>query len=137
MTRTQKNNDRNHAGLADGTALPEDRLPRYFAKSGHVDADPKSIKKQGAGRGNWGKDGEESQDYGYNFVNTRRRSNSSTQALGDFKTKFEAPEQEPVFEEGLHGPSEDDLEHASMISKEESLDSSTSIGSIMDEEEAK
>ena len=53
MTRTVKNNDRNHAGLADGTAVPEDRLPRYFAKSGHVDADPKSVKKQGAGRGNW------------------------------------------------------------------------------------
>lgn len=53
MTRTVKNNDRNHAGIADGTAVPEDRLPRYFAKSGYVDVDPKSVKKQGAGRGNW------------------------------------------------------------------------------------
>ena len=53
VTRSVKHNDRNHAGLADGTAVPEDRLPRYFAKSGHVDADPKGIKKQGAGRGNW------------------------------------------------------------------------------------
>ena len=53
VTRTIKNNDRNHAGLADGTALPEDRLPRYFAKTGHVDADPKGVKKQGGGKGNW------------------------------------------------------------------------------------
>jgi hypothetical protein len=53
MTRSNKANDRNHAGLADGSAIPEDRLPRYFAKSGHADADPTSIKKQGGGRGNW------------------------------------------------------------------------------------
>ena len=53
VTRTNKENDRNHSGLADGTALPEDRLPRYFAKHGHADADPKSIKKQGGGKGNW------------------------------------------------------------------------------------
>lgn len=53
VTRTVKLNDRNHAGLADGTAVREDHLPRYFAKSGHVDADPKSIKKAGSGKGNW------------------------------------------------------------------------------------
>jgi hypothetical protein len=53
VTRTNKGNDRNHAGLADGTALPEDHLPRYFAKSGHTDVDPTSVKKQGSGKGNW------------------------------------------------------------------------------------
>jgi hypothetical protein len=53
VTRTEKRNDRNHAGLADGTATAEDHLPRYFAKSGHVDADPAGIKKQGGGKGNW------------------------------------------------------------------------------------
>ena len=53
MTRSNKANDRNHAGLADGTALPEDRLPRYFAKHGFADADPTSVKKAGGGRGNW------------------------------------------------------------------------------------
>ena len=53
MTRSSKANDRNHAALADGTAVPEDRLPRYFAKSGFADADPTSFKKQGGGRGNW------------------------------------------------------------------------------------
>ena len=53
VTRTEKHNDRNHTGLADGTATAEDRLPRYFAKSGPDDADPKAIKKQGSGKGNW------------------------------------------------------------------------------------
>lgn len=53
VTRTNKGNDRNHSALADGTAVAEDRLPRYFAKHGHVDADPKAVKKQGGGKGNW------------------------------------------------------------------------------------
>jgi hypothetical protein len=53
VTRTEKHNDRNHSGLADGTASPEDHLPRYFAKSGHVDMDPKKVKKEGGGKGNW------------------------------------------------------------------------------------
>jgi len=134
MTRTNKGNDRNHSAIADGTALPEERLPRYFAKSGHVDADPKGIKKQGGGKGNWGRDGEESQDYGYTFTNNRRRSNSSTQALGDFKTKFEAMDADPVFEEELHGPTDDDIEKASTLSKEESVDSSTLGGSVDDDD---
>ena len=53
VTRTEKHNDRNHSGLADGTATPEDHLPRYFAKSGHVGEDPKKVKKEGGGKGNW------------------------------------------------------------------------------------
>ncbi|RMZ82779.1 hypothetical protein DV738_g1498, partial [Chaetothyriales sp. CBS 135597] len=125
LTRSNKANDRNHAGIADGSALPEERLPRYFAKSGNVDADPTSVKKAGAGRGNWGKQGDEAQDYGYNFANARRRSNSSTQVLGDFKTKFEMNEADPVFEEELHGPTDEDIEKASMVT-----DSSTIAGSV-------
>jgi hypothetical protein len=53
VTRTNKGNDRNHSAIADGSALPEERLPRYFAKHGHVDVDPKAVKKQGGGKGNW------------------------------------------------------------------------------------
>lgn len=78
--------------------------------------------------------GEESQDYGYNFTNQRRRSNSSTAVLGDFKTKFEAIDQDPVFEEELHGPIHDDADAGSTLSKEESIDSST-LGGSVDEEE--
>jgi hypothetical protein len=53
VTRSHKQNDRDHAGLADGTAAPEEHLPRYFAKSGFIDADPKKTKKNGGGKGNW------------------------------------------------------------------------------------
>jgi hypothetical protein len=53
VTRSYKQNDRDHVGLADGTAEAAEHLPRYFAKSGHVDADPKKVKKEGGGKGNW------------------------------------------------------------------------------------
>jgi hypothetical protein len=39
------------------------------------------------------------QDTQYSFANARRHSNSSTQGLSDFNTKFEGIDQEPVFEE--------------------------------------
>lgn len=80
-----------------------------------------------------GRDGEESQDYGYNFTNQRRRSNSSNQVLGDFKSKFETVDQDPVFEEELHGPIQDDLDEGSTLSKE-STDTSTIGGSVEEEE---
>jgi len=53
VTRSHKLNDRDHQGIIDGTADAEQRLPRYFAKAGHVDADPKKTKKDGAGKANW------------------------------------------------------------------------------------
>ncbi|KAJ5474813.1 hypothetical protein N7475_004379 [Penicillium sp. IBT 31633x] len=80
-----------------------ENLPRYFAKSGPTDADPRKTKKDGGGKGNWGRSGEEVQDTDYSFANARRRSNSSTQGLADFHTKFEAIDPEPVFEEEDYG----------------------------------
>jgi len=53
VTRSHKQNDRDHAGLADGTAEDIQHLPRYFGKNGHIDADPKKVKKEGGGKGNW------------------------------------------------------------------------------------
>lgn len=53
--------------------------------------------------------------------------------LGDFKTKFEAVDADPVFEEELHGPTDDDMEQASTLSKEESTDTSTLGGSVDDD----
>ena len=50
MTRSHKQNDRDHAGLPDGTASAEEHLPRYFAKSGYSDVDPKKTKKNGGGK---------------------------------------------------------------------------------------
>ncbi|KAI9867160.1 MAG: hypothetical protein M1813_009438 [Trichoglossum hirsutum] len=136
LTRSHKLNDRDHAGLADGTAAQEEHLPRYFAKHGPVDADPKKTKKDGAGKGNWGRDGDEIEDYNYNMTKPRRHSNSSTAVSKDFKTKFEAVDPEPVFEEELHGPmrggdEKDDAE------KDLSAVSTTSSASVEDEEVAK
>jgi len=136
MGKTTKFNDRDHAGLADGTAAATEHLPRYFAKSGHVDSDPKKIKKNGAGKGGWGVDGDEVQDEGFNLANARRRSNSSsyTAGLKDFKTKFEHVEQEPVFEEELHGaPVEDDDE----LPITRRVNTESSDGSIDEDDKAK
>jgi hypothetical protein len=105
MARSRKQNDRDHAALAAGTSTANDHLPRFFGKHGHADANPKKAKKDGAGKGGWGVEGEEYEDTGYNLANARRRSNSSsyTTGLKAFKTKFETVEDEPVFEESLHG----------------------------------
>jgi len=136
MTRSHKLNDRDHAALADGSAAPEEHLPRYFAKSGFTDADPKKTKKNGGGKGNWGVEGEEIQDSGFNMSNARRRSNSSSYAAGlkDFKTKFEQIDADPVFEENIHGAQiDDDLAETSRVNTE----SSESGGSIDEEEKGR
>lgn len=109
MTRTQKFNNRDHAGLADGTADAFEHLPRYFAKSGHVGEAPNKVKKEGGGKANWGHPGEEAHDMGYSFTAARRRSNSSVHnVLSDFTTKFETPEEDPFFEEHMAAPKDDE-----------------------------
>ncbi|KAG2024458.1 hypothetical protein GB937_003649 [Aspergillus fischeri] len=116
VTRSHKLNGRDHSGLSDGMAASLEHIPRYFAKSGPIDADPKKTKKDGGGKGNWGRSGEEVQDYDYTFTNARRHSNSSSQGMADFRTKFETIEPDPVFEHRLHGPRNDPIEHGdSMI----------------------
>lgn len=84
-----------------------------------------------------GAPGDEKEDLGYNFNNARRRSNSSSHnAIGDFKTKFEAVESDPVFEEEFHGPKDvEDDEHMG-LAKSETADS-TSSASVDEEELAK
>lgn len=77
------------------------------------------------------------QDYGYKFTNARRRSNSSSHGLGEFKTKFEAVEADPVFEEELHGHHEDPEEGENLSLEKEESAGSTSGGSIEEEELAK
>lgn len=73
-----------------------------------------------------GRSGDEKQDYGYTFANARRRSNSSNQALAEFRTKFETVEPEPVFEEGVRGPSEVPVANESTVTKVESTSSNDS-----------
>ncbi|KAH6840713.1 hypothetical protein B0I37DRAFT_357574 [Chaetomium sp. MPI-CAGE-AT-0009] len=108
MTRSHKFNDKDHAGLADGTVLPHDSLPKFFAKNGFAGADPKKAKKDGGGRANWGNAGDEVIDGDFNFHNARRRSNSSSLSsnIENLKTKFEVNEPEPVFEENM-GPEDE------------------------------
>lgn len=79
-----------------------------------------------------GVDGEEVQDEGFNLANARRRSNSSsyTAGLKDFKTKFEQVEQEPVFEEDLHGAYEE-------LPETRRVNTESSEGSIDEKDEAK
>ncbi|KAK0720696.1 hypothetical protein B0H67DRAFT_199705 [Lasiosphaeris hirsuta] len=110
MTRSHKFGEKDHAGLAEGTVDPRDHVPKFFAKNGFADTDPKKTKKNGGGKGNWGNAGEEVIDEPFNFANARRRSNSSGFLAGadSLKTKFEFNEPEPVFEERLHGPEGDD-----------------------------
>lgn len=127
MTRSHKANDRDHKGLAEGTAAPMEHLPRFFAKHGHADVDPKKVKKDGSGRGNWGRFNDDIADDDFRFTNTRRRSNSSNLShhAVDLKTKFEVNEPEPVFEEDLHGPA-DDEEAGDELSKTDSSESGRS-----------
>lgn len=140
MTRSHKENDRDHKGLANGTAEPEQHLPRYFAKTGLVDTDPKKTKKDGHGKGGWyvialisrlsisqsylhvhrGRSGDEILDQSHNVVNPRRRSNSFVDHSQDFKTKFETVEPEPVFEEEVHSLPEED-EDGAELDRDESI----------------
>lgn len=53
VTRSHKSTDRDHAGLANGTAAPEDNLPKYFGKAGYAGESPSKTKKQGGGKSNW------------------------------------------------------------------------------------
>jgi len=126
MTRSHKFTDRDYSN----DASPAEHVPKFFAKAGFVDTDPKKIKKEGGGKGNWGHPGEEVVDVAHNMTNPRRRSNSSghTRGAKDFKTKFEIVEPEPVFEDM---PPEDD----NHIQLEQSTTSSTSEKSSVEEDQ--
>ncbi|GAB7356909.1 hypothetical protein MBLNU459_g7765t1 [Dothideomycetes sp. NU459] len=131
VTRSHKQNDRDHVGLANGTAAAEEHLPRYFAKAGYADNDPKTVKKSGFGKGNWGKQMDELEDFSYNPTKPRRRSNSFSVAPGhdNLKSKFEHVEHEPVFEEEIHGASALDFEN-----ELEKQSTSSSMDSVTEED---
>lgn len=65
-------------------------------------------------------------DYEYTFTNARRRSNSNTQNLTEFKTKFESTETEPVFEEEHPGPTQQDQAKDETLEKTNSVDTNNS-----------
>lgn len=87
-----------------------------------------------------GHPGEEAHDYGYNLTKLRRRSNSSSthgHAITDFKTKFEAVDPDPVFEEETMGalPDSDEPEFGVGLKKHDTMDS-VSGGSVEEEDAA-
>jgi hypothetical protein len=137
MTRSHKTTDRDHAGLANGTAVPEANLPKYFGKAGYAGESPSKTKKQGGGKSNWGSPGlSELEDYSYNPTKPRRRTNSFSAAAGHnlYKSKFEAVDPQAVieFDEDLHGASAEDLE----LEKMSSSSSAGTTGSVEEEEES-
>ncbi|KAK6197107.1 uncharacterized protein RJT21DRAFT_123520 [Scheffersomyces amazonensis] len=48
--------------------------PKWFTHHGYIDSDPTKVKKEGAGKNNWGKPGDENNVNMYNQSN-RRNSN--------------------------------------------------------------
>ncbi len=86
-----------------------------------------------------GREGDELIDYDFTLTKPRRRSNSSSHPNRDFKTKFETVDQDPVFEEELHGPGEaSSLDEAGAAEKESASSTSTSEGgSEEDDRQAK
>ncbi|KAF8421952.1 hypothetical protein EV426DRAFT_699441 [Tirmania nivea] len=95
MTRSHKANDPAHGVEAQGA---HDSVPRNFGKyATHTER----AKKNGGGKANWGRDGDELID-SEEFVihNARRRSNSKGHIENMFvQSKFEKHEEEPVFDE--------------------------------------
>jgi len=124
MTRTQKANDIPHNHPEAEAAFNEHQIPKYFGKSGHVDTAPNKTKKNGGGKGNWGLAGDEFQDLPkeYTVFKARRRSNSMGHIENMYvKSKFETLDDEPVFDEKIHGAAEpgvaeDGAELASTVS---------------------
>ena len=74
------------------------------------------------------------EDGGFTMANARRRSNSSsyTAGLKDFKTKFEHVENDPVFEEDIHGALDDDE-----LPETRRINTESSEGSIDEDDKAK
>ncbi|KAG0136539.1 hypothetical protein HOY82DRAFT_72282 [Tuber indicum] len=124
MTRTQKANDIPHNHPEAEAAFNEHQIPKFFGKSGHVDTAPNKTKKNGGGKGNWGLAGDELQDLPdeYTVFKARRRSNSMGHIENMYvKSKFETLDDEPVFDERIHGAvepgvAEDGAELASTVS---------------------
>ncbi|KAF3905809.1 hypothetical protein AA313_de0205617 [Arthrobotrys entomopaga] len=105
MTRTTKANDIPHNNPEAAAIMTENQLPKFFAKSGFVDTAPQKVKKEGGGRGNWGHPGDELEDLDeFNMNRARRYSNSSPTHTFQLKSKFETPEDDPLYDEDRHGP---------------------------------
>ncbi|KAK6517316.1 hypothetical protein TWF281_003974 [Arthrobotrys megalospora] len=112
MTRTTKANDIPHNNPEAASLMTEAHYPKFFAKSGFVDTAPSKTKKDGGGKGNWGHPGAELEDLDeFNMTRPRRYSNTSPTHTFQLKSKFEAHEEDPLFDEERHGPAPASEEH--------------------------
>ncbi|CCG21669.1 Stf2 protein [Candida orthopsilosis Co 90-125] len=50
--------------------------PKWFTHNGYINTDPTKIKKNGAGKNNWGQDGDESDFILFNKKSTSRRNSN-------------------------------------------------------------
>lgn len=126
MTRSHKANDPIHNGNAEGAGSAQgDSIPRNFGKHAAHTEPPNRAKKNGGGKANWGRDGDELLDETeFSMHNARRRSNSKGHIDNIMKSKFEVVEAEPVFDESMMSAEHaDQAETASSTS--ESTDKST------------
>lgn len=76
MTRTQK-----------WTVHEAASQPKWFTHHGHANTDPTKIKKEGAGRRNWGQPGDEltDEEMGHLFGKSTRRNSNHNQNERDMK----------------------------------------------------
>ncbi|KAF3907222.1 hypothetical protein ABW20_dc0101505 [Dactylellina cionopaga] len=109
MTRTTKANDVPHNNPELAALNTENHYPKFFAKSGFEGTAPTKTKKDGGGKGNWGQPGDELEDLDeFNMNSPRRYSNTSPVHSFQLKSKFEVPEEDPLYDEDRHGPSLDE-----------------------------
>jgi len=95
MTRSHKANDPVHNSEAQGQGAP-DTLPRNFGKHASHTEPPNRAKKNGGGKANWGREGDELIDSReFTMHHARRRSNSKGHIEDMFTSKFEVHEEEP------------------------------------------
>ncbi|EPS44025.1 hypothetical protein H072_1984 [Dactylellina haptotyla CBS 200.50] len=116
MTRTTKANDLPHNNPEVAALMTENQYPKFFAKNGFVDVAPQKVKKEGGGRGNWGHPGDELEDLEeFNMTRPRRYSNTSPTHSFQLKSKFEAPEEDPLYDEERHGPTPEERSAAASV----------------------
>jgi len=97
MTRSHKANAPIHSNV-EGAENP---LPRNFGKHANHTEGPNRAKKGGAGKANWGRDGDEIEDTEeFKIHNARRRSNSKGN-LDHLVSKFDSNEEQPLFDESM------------------------------------
>jgi len=121
MTRSHKANDPIHSAEPQ---VAQETLPKNFGKhASHTEA-PNRAKKNGGGKANWGRDGDEIIDsVEFSMHNSRRRSNSKGHIEDQFvMSKYEEAEYD---EDEVFGEKVNRVDTSSTTSSESTEKSST------------